>query len=914
MIQKKLAIISFSVAGILLLSFILLYFSGFGTNINNIKATPVPGSISMTMPPAPTDPLFPEPTVIPDLPIVTAEEFLNPSLKFRPYLIMNDSSQALDKGKAVTLEQKMEYLLGVGFGGLVTNVAWNKDYLQDDKAFVALIKILDAARARSLGTWLYDEYDFPSGTANQLTMDGHPEYAAIGLGQIIKRGTGKSNVTIDIPKNMQQVVSATIFPIVKGAVDNTQGKNVPLNISNGKLTVEGLDSGFEIQVFGVYPVNVDDNIPADASGQKRVYPNLLNKDAVARFIDITYQQYKNKIPDFSNRIQAFFTDEPTLTTERYYSTDGYKKMNYPLVPWEGTLADRFKAKFGYDLLQNLTSLYAGDSDVDKQVRQNYYEIVGDMFSENYTGQIEKWCQANGTNLSGHYFFEEMLAYEVTNYGDLFQTYCASGFPGVDALSMFPDNYLSGGLFEATKLASSAARYRNVSSVMVELCPVDNVDKFNTNHHEYATGYVSELYAAGITHVNCYYDPCTTSDEQGKLFNDYVGRMGTMLDNAVMNSGIGVFYSTKTAQQYQIPSKTQDLFDASPGIITEGSAIKDLVNRLSKAKLDFNFFNEEIIDAAAVKDGYLLSGSAKYSVIILPSVEVIPLSTMQKLDRFAQSGGKLIFTGCLPSKSNMAQENALVKSIADKYKDNLMYNSALGNIPNLALGATVTASSNAGGIYKESNITDGDADTSNWNTSWSGTAPGWVEIDLGKPQTFNSAILYTQNEYKLSDYNIEYWTGTDWKSVASATGNTKDANTYSFPSVTSQKVRIEMSKGSVDQPTTARIIEFELYDTTNIADKKSVLALAKEWSNSKLTVTEEDQINTDKLMLSQFSKYNSMFYMMVNTLPTAMTVTLEQPGVKAFKIYNPNDGSITLLNGNKLTIAGYRALFIEPIMN
>lgn len=908
MSRTQLGIIAMAVAFVMLGAGIF-----FGLQMKGDKATPKPSAGIEGMPTEPADPVFPEATEAPDLPIAAADVFTNPGAEYRPYKMVHSwLDTAWNNGKANNYKQRLDYLVEIGFGGVVTNVPWDDKYLTNDKAFESLTRILDYARGNGLGTWLYDEYWYPSGYADQLTMEGHPEYEAIGVSQIARTGTGSAGVTVMLSEDVRQVLGVMIYPVQDGSIDLTQGKNVSYTLQERKLQAPGQEGSWEIRIFCTYPVEIAADMTNDASGQIRTRPNLLNKAAVARFIEVTHQQYKDKISDFSSRIIGIFTDEPALAAERYL--EGSEGKDYPLLPWEGTLAEHFWEKFGYELLPYLPSLFGGTTELDKQVRQNYYETVGDMFTESYTAQIQSWCKANGTELSGHLLFEESLGYQIPLYGDMFQQLCNMGYPGIDDLSMFPESYTSGGLFLAAKMASSAARYRNISKVMVELCPVIETDKFYANHHEYALATLSQLYISGINQINCYYDPARSSNEEARIFTDYAARMSYMLEDAVMSSGIGVFYSTKTSQQYYVASSTQDLMDTPQEVLSLFSSIKDITTRLSQAHLDFDFFTEQILDSAAVKDGKLYSGSAQYSVIILPSVELLPLRTMQKLDRFASQGGTLIFTGCLPSKSNIPSESPYVKALAEKYQNNLMYTSAVGNVPNLALHAAVTAmnTDSAGGIYEASNVTDGTPDPTNWNGSWSGSAPGWVEIDLGQEQTFDTAILYTQNGYEMMAYDLQYWDGSQWKTIASVQDNTKDTVKSTFAPVTAQKVRVATVAGSTQQPGLARINELELYNATDAGNKKSLLDTVKNASAFRLTVTEKDSTQAGQLMVSQYDKYRSMFYMLVNPSTEDIAVTLTLDGAKGYKIYNPYDGSITDLTGSTLTIPSYRGLFIEPI--
>ena len=97
--------------------------------------------------------------------------FKNPSLEYRPMVMMHNSTTKL-----------VDDVYERGYGGIVTNVTWDKSYLNSPLAFSRLSSVLDHA-INDLGmyAYIYDEYGYPSGTAYGQTLKGNPEYEALGL-------------------------------------------------------------------------------------------------------------------------------------------------------------------------------------------------------------------------------------------------------------------------------------------------------------------------------------------------------------------------------------------------------------------------------------------------------------------------------------------------------------------------------------------------------------------------------------------------------------------------------------------------------------------------------------------------------------------------------------------------------------
>jgi len=122
--------------------------------------------------------------------------------------------------------------------------------------------------------------------------------------------------------------------------------------------------------------------------------------------------------------------------------------------------------------------------------------------------------------------------------------------------------------------------------------------------------------------------------------------------------------------------------------------------------------------------------------------------------------------------------------------------------NVALGQT-TATDSVNGTYVGANAVDGNiiSDTSRWvsaNTAF----PHWIEVDFPVPRTINEIRFYTGYQgynYPIAAYTLQRWdAGTSsWATIVSRTGNTNASVDENFTSVTTSKVRLYATQGSVD---------------------------------------------------------------------------------------------------------------------
>ncbi len=103
--------------------------------------------------------------------------------------------------------------------------------------------------------------------------------------------------------------------------------------------------------------------------------------------------------------------------------------------------------------------------------------------------------------------------------------------------------------------------------------------------------------------------------------------------------------------------------------------------------------------------------------------------------------------------------------------------------------------------------DGDPDTF-WSAP-AGSHHATLEVSFSKPVTFNRSITmeWLNDGQRIQKYSVDAWTGTGWKTVASADaiGHKK---IDSFPAVTASRIRLNILS-SIDA---AAIREFQLYNT------------------------------------------------------------------------------------------------------
>lgn len=577
--------------------------------------------------------------------LITEQAFLDPAREYRALKIEHNFASL----PGASWEEKAQSLIDYGFGGAACNMKWDENYLQPGQSLNDFAAFVDAAHKQDIRIWLYDEYGYPSGSAGNLTVKDHPEYAAVRLVQHTMSGGDSDARSMSLPDGFVKVEYAYLL---------SEGQTLPLEVTvqDGKMTFTGVDAPWTAYIYCVAYYNY--GFEWNSS-----YPNILNRDAVARFIEVTFDTYEGAIPDFANAVEAIFDDEAQLLAAHHLMPEGLRN---PVIPYDYDIFDTFLAKYGYDLRPLLHMVYSGTDAQSARVRAHFYAHVGDLVAENFFGQVQAWAEAHGTKLSGHLLLEEQMQYHVPVYGNYIQCSKNMGYSGFDVLNVRPGPYLdetsTGG-----KYASSAAWLTGKDRVMIEIAPAANPDEFATNHLDYALGAMTFAYFDGGNQVTSYYGQANVDKETGKAFNEYVGRMGAMTTGAQNLSKIAVFYSVDAvAAAYQAPA-TQQLYNAPDAAKDIDKLVTRLTAGIRKQGLDYVFIDDASLQGGSVSAKGLTVGSFTFSTVIVPGAAMMDIESMRVLDALIEAGANVIFVETMPTLAFYEKDQAEMEQLSKKHE-------------------------------------------------------------------------------------------------------------------------------------------------------------------------------------------------------------------------------------------------------
>jgi len=576
--------------------------------------------------------------------------FINPPNQYR--IIQYQMSTSIDKKSVAKLKS-------YGIGGVQHSFAWNKGYLQDEKGWQDIAQNVDNAQKAGLRVWIHDEKGYPSGAAGGLVVRDHPEFENRGLVRIIWRGDGKKKTQFELPDSIE-FFRATISPVLNGEPVLNRSKEI--SFGNGIVITEGMKGNWQISVFGLKIL--DKNTQAQSTvaqfGQTGHYPNLLSKDAVKRFIELTYQGYANHINNIGQKVDAFYTGEPNLMTT-YWKYDG-SKARYTYIPWEISLPEQFRKQHGYDLIPYLDAMFEGNTPGTKMVRLHFYQTVAEMFTSNYAKPITEWCEKNGVRSLGHLLLEEYMALHVIYYGDMMKVLRNFHIPACDI--PIPKNDSAAWEFWMPKFISSAAYLEDKPTVTALLDPIIGGNGMNNLSPEMnrLKKTINMAYVCGINQISTYIPIEKYSATDYNQFNQYIGRLSVLLRGAKSAAPVAMYYPIETFQANFVVSP-----EPWNKIIRNYEYLQKTLDRIASGmlrnSLDFNYLTADAILNGNVMNGLLEVGSHSYSAIVMPNVEVIPLNVLKKLKKCAESGITIFWVDATPELGTRSEEHGEVKNIS-----------------------------------------------------------------------------------------------------------------------------------------------------------------------------------------------------------------------------------------------------------
>ena len=191
-------------------------------------------------------------------------------------------------------DRQLQTLAAQGFGGFAGNVAFD-GYVDDETKWPAFLRGVRLAKAAGMSLWLYDECGYPSGSARDLTLRGHPEWAARGL-LVADTNTSGGAVSLALPPG--RLVLAAALPRRDGMIALDEARDLTASIHDGQLVWQAPPGDWFVVAM------TDDLIyegthAAISLAYKKPCIDLLTPEPTARFLEVTHERYAERLGTIS---------------------------------------------------------------------------------------------------------------------------------------------------------------------------------------------------------------------------------------------------------------------------------------------------------------------------------------------------------------------------------------------------------------------------------------------------------------------------------------------------------------------------------------------------------------------------------------------------------------------------------------
>ncbi len=523
--------------------------------------------------------------------------------------------------------------------------------------------IIDEAQKVGMDAWLYDEAWCPSCYAGGRILAERPELQAKTLWS--KKQDIKGGEYTEIKFDLMKIISIVALPIQKGIPQLEQA----IDISEyAGPCAEQLNTPYRHD-WGYYPFTkpvlhwraaIKGNMRWQLKWQSpddndwRVYIfcqremlqwenfnrlDVLNPESIKYFLKETHERYAEHFSShFGKTIPGIMTDE----------------FKFLPAAWTNKLPEYYQQRYNVNLISKLPALIDNDIPESPVVKANYHYLLSELFVNNYTIPMQKWCNEHNLILTGHISPEEHGTIEVKFAGNIAAHLKYFDMPGSDIIIHKIGDKENPVLNLSPRLASSVAHQQGISKVFTEAGACGNED-LSLEQFKYLFDW---LMIHGINFINIHAFSYTLSGYEKFL----AGQTISAYTNLLPHFEILGEYITKQCKLFTefrpdpeiAVLKPMSALRAISGIYeqeTEGEIIDRELTNLTMAlienHIDFDLLDEDDSGNWKIRENKLIVGMAKYKVVVIPDCIFMAKGAYDKLTKLANAGGQIICHNNLP---------------------------------------------------------------------------------------------------------------------------------------------------------------------------------------------------------------------------------------------------------------------------
>ncbi|HJR96586.1 MAG TPA: glycosyl hydrolase [Actinomycetota bacterium] len=491
--------------------------------------------------------------------------------------------------------------------------------------------------SRGLTTWIYDEMNWPSGTADKRVLRARPDLAQRYIecvtftiqGPWFMCLTGEDSRYLDFERST---------PVAAFAIGQ-EGEVIDLtsNLSFGRVVPWEVPPGTWRLCYIV---------------EKRAdyYIDALDPESTEEFIAQGYEPYARSIDPISSRITGFYSDEPAM----FYFMSA---QDLPVVPWTKHMFRRFRERNGYDLRPRLPDLFFDVRSDSAEVRHDFYTTLTAFYSDAYYRQLHAWCREHGVRFVAHLLYEEWLRGMVRVEGNLFSHYRHMDVVGVDHLYPVIGTRAAPEQHVALKVASSAAHHFGADQVICESFGGIFMDATMQRMKWIADW----EYVLGVNVLNPHGFHYTLEGARKRdwppsmfyqypwwrhydRFSAYMSRLSETLTGGSHVAKVAVLWPINAMfAEYRPQERTEGSEVIEGGL----NAITDTLLRLHH---DFDYLDEDVLAESRIERGRVHVADEAYELVIVPPMSHVRETTLDALEGLLEDGGKVVSVLGAPSRS------------------------------------------------------------------------------------------------------------------------------------------------------------------------------------------------------------------------------------------------------------------------
>lgn len=589
--------------------------------------------------------------------------FENPPEEYRPVPFWHINGHMTREGieKEVREAKKLS-----GFGGVTVlpvspGTQWKTGnpcpgtepaYLSDEY-FERYADILDVSEKQGTQVILYDDIDFPSGSAGGRLCKEYPQYACKYL--VKEERLVKGGQTI----NWQRKDTMSVLAAVSALNEQTR-KVLDLEpyMERNTLKWKVPDGEWRVIFF---------NCVVDRSSSHGHLVDYMQPEAVSRLLEMTYGEY-------DKRFSRYFGN---VITKTFFDDVGFVHLENT---WTTAITDIFREKYGKNPALYYPALFYDIGPETGAARVAFYDIRSELMAEGYVKQVSEWSGKRHLSSMGHPP-ENYSPNSVVANGDILKYYRHVQIPLLDAIFFY------GRGLHGFKQISSAADRGDKPVVGAELCGafpanMDSLTLYRVALEAMVRG-VSFVVPHGMwytTDADKIRIPPLIAPENPLLrealpnYSASVGRSCLILQGGRRVSDIALLWPITAIQAESYINR-----DANSGLPVANwlpepvnhHVLSDLLT--NKLRRDFTFVHPEDLcngKITAVGNELVLNNETNiqhYKVLLMPGGDVISAETMKAIKQYYDNGGKVIATVSLPKRAaEFGRDDEVVRLVTEMF--------------------------------------------------------------------------------------------------------------------------------------------------------------------------------------------------------------------------------------------------------